>query len=86
MLLLCCTCAGQEVVENVEASFTRRYDCQPGSFKPVVEQLAANECRACRGAIILELVEQTCLGRSLGGMGFCGGQSVENESGEGQFR
>jgi len=85
VFFLCIAGAGQEVVESVEASLAGRHSCQSGSLESVVEQLAADKSGTCGGAIVLQLVEEAGFGGSLSGVGFGGGQGVEDEGGEGQL-
>lgn len=85
MLFLRIARAGQEIIQSVKASLTRRHSCQTGSFQSVIEEFAADEGGTRGGAIVLQLVEETSFGSGLSGVGLGGSQGVENESSEGKL-
>lgn len=86
MRFLCRASTGQEIVENVKASFASRDMRDAAPLEAVIQQFATNQRRNRRGRVILQFIEETSFGGGLSACGFCSGQCIEDEGGQRQSR
>lgn len=67
-------------------SLSRGNSGDSAAFKPVIQNLSTNKCRMKgSGCLILQFEEKACLGGCGCRDRLCGGESIENESGERQL-